>query len=47
MKNKNGVDIEVTNEELEKYATCTSCKNLLLIRVNYIGSMVNFTVKIV
>ena len=26
MKNKYGVDLEVTNEELEKYATCTSCK---------------------
>ena len=26
MKNKYGVDVEITNEELEKYATCTSCK---------------------
>lgn len=26
MKNNYGVDVEVTNEELEKYATCTNCK---------------------
>lgn len=26
MKNEYGIDIEVTNEELKKYATCTSCK---------------------
>lgn len=26
MKNNYGVDIEVTNEELEKYATCSSCR---------------------
>lgn len=26
MKNNYGVDIEVTNEELEKYATCSNCK---------------------
>ncbi len=26
MKNKYGVDIEITNEELEKYASCTSCQ---------------------
>lgn len=26
MKNNYGVDIEITNEELEKYATCANCK---------------------
>ena len=26
MKNKNGVDVEITAIELEKYGTCKSCK---------------------
>ena len=26
VKNKYGVDVEITNEELNEYATCTSCK---------------------
>ena len=26
MINKYGVDVEITNDELEKYATCTKCK---------------------
>ena len=26
MKNKNGIDIEITEKEIEEYATCTSCK---------------------
>ena len=26
MKNKNGIDIEITEKEIEDYATCTSCK---------------------
>ena len=26
MKNKNGVDVEITDIELEKYGTCKSCK---------------------
>ena len=26
MINKNGVDVEITEKELQDYATCTSCK---------------------
>ena len=26
MKNKNGVDVEITAIDLEKYGTCKSCK---------------------
>ena len=26
MKNKNGIDIETTEKEIDEYATCTSCK---------------------
>ena len=26
MKNKNGIDIEITEKEIEEYATCTSRK---------------------
>ena len=35
MKNKNGVDIEITEKEIEEYATCTSCKK----PSSYLGKM--------
>ena len=35
MKNKNGIDIEITEKEIEEYATCTSCKN----PSSYLGKM--------
>ena len=35
MKNKNGIDIEITEKEIEEYATCTSCKK----PSSYVGKM--------
>ena len=35
MKNKNGVDIEITEKELQEYATCSSCKK----PSSYMGKM--------
>ena len=42
MKNKNGIDIEITEKEIEKYATCTSCKN----PSSYLGKMYWFNDKL-
>ena len=35
MKNKNGIDVEITEKEIEEYATCTDCKK----RSSYMGKM--------
>ena len=42
MKNKNGVDIEITEKEIEEYATCTSCKK----PSSYLGKMYWFNGKL-
>ena len=38
MKNKNGIDIEITEKEIEEYATCTRCKK----PSSYFGKMYLF-----
>ena len=40
--NKNGVDIEITEKEIEEYATCTSCKK----PSSYMGKMYWFNGKL-
>ena len=42
MKNKNGIDIEITEKEIEKYATCTRCKK----PSSYLGKMYWFNSKL-
>ena len=42
MKNKNGIDIEITEKELQEYATCTSCQK----RSSYMGKMYWFNGKL-
>lgn len=42
MKNEYGIDIEVTNEELEKYTICTNCKK----PSSYLGKMYWFNGKL-
>ena len=42
MKNKNGIDIEITEKEIEEYATCTICKK----PSSYLGKMYWFNAKL-
>ena len=42
MKNKNGIDIEITEKEIEEYATCTSYNK----PSSYMGKMYWFNGKL-